>query len=88
MAWVYRNGKVSTSELARRLDQHILEYRLDKAEINRKLDEHGDASDKRHEENLVRFGRIDRTIYIATGAGLAAAWVFSHGGELLAKLLK
>jgi len=66
----------------------MIECREQKAAFHDKLDQHGDDVEKKHEENRARFDKIDRTIYIATGAALAAAWAFSHGGEVLAKLLK
>ncbi len=79
---------VSTSEVARRLDRHMEECHEDKTELHKRLDEHSADTERRHEENRARFARLDRTIYIATGVALAAAWFFSHGSEVLAKFLK
>ena len=83
-----RRDDVSTAEVARRLDQHMMECREDKIEFHKKLDDHSEDLERKHAENLTRFARIDRTIYIATGVAMAIAWAMTHGSEVVAKILK
>jgi hypothetical protein len=94
MNWFHRNqtdrrrDDISTAEIARILDKHIEECRERTAEFHEKLDQHAADSDRKHEENLTRFAKIDRTIFIATGIAMAAVWGMTSGGTFLARLLK
>ncbi len=96
MRWWSKNGDdrnrrrddVSVAELSRTLDRHMADCVTIKEEIHQKLDEQSEHADRKHEENLARFAKIDRTIYIATGIAMAIAWAMTHGSEVVAKILK
>jgi hypothetical protein len=83
-----RRDDVSTAEIVRTLDRHMEDCVKVKDDIHQKLDEQEEHADQKHAENLARFAKIDRTIYIATGVALAIGWAMTHGGEVVAKILK
>lgn len=83
-----RHDDVSTAEVARTLTRHMDDCVQAKLDIHQKLDQHGADADRKHEENLTRFAKIDRTIYIATGIAMAVVWAMTHGGDVLAKIMK
>lgn len=96
MLWLRRNNgnnhrrwdNITAAEVARALDAHMSQCRVDKEEIRSKLDEQSSDVAGKHAENLQRFGKIERTIYIAMGGGAAIMYFLSHGSDLITKIVK
>ena len=85
-----RNGRrrddLSVEEVATRLADHMDQCAKDKESLREALAEHAADVDRKHYENLARFSRIEKTIYLAMGGGIVAGWLLTHGN--VAALLK
>ena len=81
-----RRDDLSVEEVATRLADHMDQCTKDKESLRERLDEHAADVNKKHYENLARFSRIEKTIYLAMGGGIVAGWLLTHGN--LAAILK
>ena len=81
-----RYDDISVDEVATRLADHMAQCTRDKESLREALDEHAADVDRKHYENLARFNRIEKTIYLAMGGGIVAGWLLTHGN--VAALLK
>jgi hypothetical protein len=85
-------GKIDRHEDDCRKYREAMQRALEthRIEVSQRLDKQDAASDAKHAENLQKFDRLFRAVYIAAGVLLAASALLSHGevADLIKTLVK